>query len=89
METARSMVTVDLGEQLHVVEERVKDGSYASTDEVIQAALRAFDRGDADHDAWLVELAEEALADPLPSVPAEHVFRDLRAKYGRPAEPSR
>ena len=83
METGRSTLTVDLGEQLRVVEERVKDGSYASADGVIRAALRAFDGGDVEEDAWLTELAEKSLADPRPSVPAEQVFRELRAKYGR------
>jgi hypothetical protein len=28
-------------------------------------------------------LAEEALADPKPSIPAAQVFRELRAKHGR------
>lgn len=80
-----STLTVDLGDQMRVVQERVQDGSYASPDEVIQAALRDFDRGGIADDAWLVELAEKSLADPRPSLPAEQVFRELRAKYGRPA----
>lgn len=83
-------MTVDLGDQLRVVEERIKDGSYASPDEVIQAALRDFDRGGFENEAWLIELAEKAAVDPRPSVPAEQVFRELRAKYGRPpVEPVR
>jgi antitoxin ParD1/3/4 len=85
METGRSTLLVDLGDQMRVVEERVRDGSYASPDEVIRAALRDFDRGGIADDAWLVELAEKSLADPRPSVPAEQVFRELREKYGRPA----
>jgi len=51
---------------------------------VIRAALKRFDDEDAAEDAWLMELAEEVLADPRPSIPAEQVFRELRAKYGRP-----
>ncbi len=84
METGEGRLLVDLGDQLRVVEERVKDGSYASPDEVIRAALRDFDRGGIEDDAWLMELAEKSLADPRPSIPAEQVFRELRAKYGRP-----
>jgi antitoxin ParD1/3/4 len=84
METGGSTLTVDLGDQMRVVEERVKDGSYASADEVIQAALRDFDRGGIEDDAWLVELAEKSLADPRPSLPADQVFRELREKYGGP-----
>jgi antitoxin ParD1/3/4 len=84
METGRSTLVVDLGEQLQVVEELVQNGSYSSADEVIQAALRAFNGGDAEENAWLTELAEKSLADSRPSVPADEVFRSLRAKYGRP-----
>ena len=85
MEAGRITLLVDLGDQMRVVEERVKDGSYASADEVIRAALRDFDRGGTEDKAWLVALAEKSLADPEPSIPAEGVFRELRAKYGRPA----
>lgn len=85
METGRSTLLVDLGDQMRVVEERGKDGSYASADEVIRAALWVFDDDHAVEDGWLSELAEKSLADPEPSIPAEGVFRELRAKYGRPA----
>ena len=60
MATDGSTLTVDLGDQMRVVEERVKDGSYASADEVIRAALRALEREEADTNAWLLELAEES-----------------------------
>ena len=39
MEAGRSTLLVDLGDQMRVVEERVKDGSYASPDEVIRATV--------------------------------------------------
>lgn len=85
MEAGRSTLLVDLGDQMRVVEERVKDGSYASPDEVKPAALRDFDCGAIEGgDAWLAELAEKSLADPRPSVPAEQAFRELREKYKRP-----
>jgi antitoxin ParD1/3/4 len=77
MATDGSTLTVDLGEQVRVVEERVKDGSYASADEVIRAALRALEREEADTNAWLLELAEESLADPEPSIPAAEVFAEI------------
>jgi antitoxin ParD1/3/4 len=85
MEAAQNTVVVDLGTLRQAVEERVQAGSYASVDEVIRAGLLALEREEAGTDAWLTKLAKESLADPRPSVPAAQVFRDLRAKYGRPA----
>ncbi len=82
MATQTTML-VDLGEQRRVVEERIASGEYAMADEVVQAALREFDRGPELDEAWLVQLTEESLADPRPSVPAEQVFRELREKYGQ------
>ncbi len=84
MSTTQHNVTVNLGPQRHVVDERLASGNYATADEVIQAALQALEREETEHDAWLVALAEKSLADPRPSIPAEDVFRSLRAKYGRP-----
>jgi antitoxin VapB len=43
-------------------------------------------RDDASLNEWLTQQAEESLADPRPSVPAAQVFRELRAKYGRPED---
>jgi antitoxin ParD1/3/4 len=88
METGRSTLVVDLGEQLRVVEELVQNGSYSSPDQVIQAALRAFDGGDTEENALLTDLAERSLKDPRPSIPADEVFRSLRIKYGRPSAES-
>jgi len=85
MATTQGTIVVNLGQQRKVVEERIASGSYASADEVIQAALRALEREESETNAWLVQLAEESLADPRPSVPADEVFRGLRAKYGRPS----
>jgi antitoxin ParD1/3/4 len=83
MAAARNPVVVDLGSFREAVEQRVKAGAYASADEVIQAGLLALEREEAGNNEWLTRLAEEALADPRPSLPATQVFRDLRAKYGR------
>jgi len=79
MGTAENTVVVDLGPLRQRVEERVKSGSYASADEVIRAGLLALEREEADTNEWLVQLAEESLADPDPSIPAADVFRELRA----------
>ena len=85
METAQNTVVVDLGPLRKRVEERVQSGSYSSADEVIRAGLLALEREEKATDEWLVELAKESLADPRPSVPAAQVFREIRAKYSRPA----
>jgi antitoxin ParD1/3/4 len=86
--TASHIVTVDLGPLGKSVDERVQSGCYESADEVIRAGLEALDREEKDCNGWsdaeLIRLSEEALADPRPSIPAEEVFRKLRAKYGRP-----
>ena len=80
MTTSRSTILVDLGPFGNSVEERVRSGSYASADEVIQAGLRALEREESGANEWLTRLAEEALADPGPSTPAPQVFSNLRAK---------
>jgi antitoxin ParD1/3/4 len=79
MGAAQNTVIVDLGPLRQKVEERVKSGSYASADEVIRAGLLALEREEASTNEWLIQLAEESLADPEPSVPAAEVFRELRA----------
>jgi antitoxin ParD1/3/4 len=83
MEAAQNRVVVDLGPLRKSVEERVQSGSYASADEVIRAGLLALEREEKATDEWLVELAMESLADPEPSIPAEEVFRELRALHAQ------
>ena len=83
MEAAEDTIVVNLGPLRKAVEERVKAGSYASTDEVVRAGLLALEREEAGTNEWLTRLAEESLADPRPSVPAAQLFRGLRSKYRR------
>jgi antitoxin ParD1/3/4 len=85
MATAQNTLVIDLGPLRQSVEDRVQSGSYSSADEVVRAGLLALEREEANRDEWLTKLAKDALADPRPSVPAEQVFRELRAKYGIPA----
>lgn len=81
-------ILVDLGPLRAAVEERVQSGSYANADEVIRAGLLALEREECATDEWLNRLAEEALADSRPGVPAARVFADLRTKHGRPSSQS-
>lgn len=85
MAPAENTIRVDLGTLRRVVEERVESGSYANPDEVIRAGLLALEREEAGLNEWLTRMAEEALADPRPSIPAAQAFRELRAKYGHPS----
>jgi len=79
MATVQNTIIVDLGPLRQRVDERIKAGSYASADEVIRAGLLAMEREEAGANEWLIQLAEESLADPEPSIPAAEVFRELRA----------
>ena len=85
MASQSDSILVNLGPLLKSVESRVQSGSYASADEVLRAGLLALEREEAATDEWLMRLAEESLADPRQSVPAEQVFRELRARHGRRA----
>jgi antitoxin ParD1/3/4 len=78
MGATRNTVTVDLGSFREAVEKRIKSGSYASPDEVIQAGLSALEREESGLNEWLTRQAEESLADPGSSIPAAEVFRELR-----------
>ena len=81
MATLPDTIQVNLGPLRQSVERRVSSGSYASADEVIRAGLLALEREEGAESEWLVRMAEEALADPEPSIPAEEVFRELRALH--------
>jgi len=85
MATTQNRIVVYLGPLRKSVEDRVKSGSYAPPDEVIRASLLALEREEAGTNEWLAKLAGESLADPRPSLPAAQVFRELRARHGRPA----
>jgi antitoxin ParD1/3/4 len=84
MASPSGTIQVSLGPLLGSVEQRVRSGSYASADEVIRAGLLALEREEAATDQWLTRLAQEALDDPRPSIPAEEAFRQIRAQHGRP-----
>jgi antitoxin ParD1/3/4 len=71
-------ITVTLGDLQPRVEERVKSGAYASTSEVLRAAVRALDREEAAVNDWMRRQIDESLDDPRPSIPAEEVFETLR-----------
>jgi len=81
MELSVNTITVDLGEMRQTLLDRVNSGAYASPDEVLKAALAALDREDSGLHARYLKLAEEALADPEPDIPAADLFRELEAMF--------
>ena len=72
-------ITVTLGKQQHLLDERLQSGAYDSASEVVRAALRALCREEQVLDAVMRAKIQEALDDPRPDVPAEDVFAELRA----------
>ncbi|HYC14206.1 MAG TPA: type II toxin-antitoxin system ParD family antitoxin [Stellaceae bacterium] len=82
-------ITVTLGEMQKRVDARVKSGAYASTSEVIRAAVRALDREEAALTEWMRVRLEESLDDPRPTRPMDGVFKRLRAHHRRRIEAAR
>lgn len=66
-------------------------GGYESADDVVRAGLEALRDRDEDMDSWLyaeVAAAYDAVkADPSLEIPAEDVFREIRALSGGAAGP--
>jgi antitoxin ParD1/3/4 len=73
-------VTVTLGDMRGFAQERVERGRYTSVSEVVRAGLRALEREEQHLDEWVREKIRESLDDPRPSIPAEIVFDELRAR---------
>ncbi|SMH34458.1 type II toxin-antitoxin system ParD family antitoxin [Mesorhizobium australicum] len=82
-------ITVTLGKQQAIVDDRLASGEYESASEVVRAGLRALEREEkARNEVWR-RLIQESLDDPRPDVPAEEVFAEIedmhkeRMKAGR------
>jgi antitoxin ParD1/3/4 len=76
-------ISVTLGPQQASLERRLQSGQYNNASEVLRQALRALDREEAVLDEALRENIKTSMADPRPSVPADGVFRRLRARHNR------
>ena len=79
-------ISVTLGPQQASLERRLQSGQYNNASEVLRQALRALDREEAVLDEALRERVKASMADPRPSVPADEVFKRLRARHGRRAK---
>jgi antitoxin ParD1/3/4 len=80
-------------EQAGYIDAQVASGAYAMASEVVRAGLHALQERDAVVERWLREEVVPAAAamdaDPSRAIPAEEVFAELRALYGRPFDDGR
>lgn len=80
-------------ERADYIDSQVVSGAYASASDVVQAGLRALGERDAVVERWLPEkvvpVAAAMDADPGRAIPAEEVFAELRALYGRLSDSGR
>lgn len=80
-------------ERAGYIDAQVASGAYATASEVVRAGLRALQERDAVVERWLreevVPVAAAMDADPGRGIPAEEVFAELRALYGRPSDDGR
>jgi antitoxin ParD1/3/4 len=74
-------ITVTLGKQQHLLDERLQSGAYESASEVMRAALRALEREDEAVDAVMRAKIREAMDDTAADISAEDVFADMRAYH--------
>ncbi|SEH40855.1 type II toxin-antitoxin system ParD family antitoxin [Tardiphaga sp. OK245] len=82
-------ISVTLGPQHASLEARLKSGEYGSASEVMRSALRALDRQDAALDEILRAKVKASIKDARPSVPAEDVFKRLRARHTKKVKASK
>jgi antitoxin ParD1/3/4 len=80
-------------EQAGYIDAQVASGAYAMASEVVRAGLHALQERDAVVERGLREEVVPAAAamdaDPSRAIPAEEVFAELRALYGRPFDDGR
>ena len=71
-------ISITLPSQMvDAIKARVEDGTYASTSEVMRAALRALEREEHILDQVADAKIREAIDDPRPGIPADDVFDRL------------
>lgn len=71
-------ITVTLGKQQSLLEERLESGAYELASEIVRAGLRALEREEITLDAVMRAKIKQALEDPRPDIPAAAVFARLR-----------
>jgi antitoxin ParD1/3/4 len=77
-ERAAKPVTVTLGGMAKSAQAHVASGRYSSISEVVRAGLRALDREEEAHDAFLKQKIHDAYADPRPRLSLNEAFDELR-----------
>jgi antitoxin ParD1/3/4 len=71
----------------HFIIEKVKSGRYENASEVMRAALRALEREEREYEAKLAALRSAIDAGDSSGIARGDVFRRVRQKLGRIAEP--
>lgn len=73
--------TFEIGHRYEkLISDLIAAGVYNNKSEVVRDALRQLERTQLRWDD-LKRLSDEALADPRPAIPAEHVFAELRQRF--------
>ncbi len=76
-------------EMVAVIKQQVEAGNYASTSEVLRAAMRTWMREESEHAERIAAIragVAESLADPRPMLTAAEVSERLDARARRAAE---
>lgn len=83
MPTAERMTITMPAEMAEILRQTVAAGEYASTSEVVRAALREWSRNrdDERRDLEALRAAIQAGLASGPPIPAEQLFAELRARY--------
>lgn len=73
-------------EMVHLIKAKVASGAFASTSEVLRAAMRTWMRREEEHEERLKAIrarVQESLNDPRPSLTSQEVRAHLDALYAK------
>ena len=94
MERAEKLSITVTSAQARLIREKVSDGSFGSTSEVIRAALRAFQREEEEHAERIASIRariKASVKDPRPNLSSKQVrthLRQIAEEYSRSVDDS-
>lgn len=71
-------------DMVRLIKEQVSSGAYASTSEVLRAAMRTWMRDEEEHQERIKAIrgrVQASIDDPRPSLTVDEVFDDLETLY--------